>query len=166
MSIDTLKRIGWFLLLLLAQVIVLGRIHLFGVAMPLLYVYFILQFPSQHPRWAVLLWGFAMGLSVDCFFNTPGLAAASLTAMAAIQPYYLQLFVSKAFTEGLNPSLKTLGYQKYAYYSIPLVLLFCVLFFALEQFSFFNITRWLLCTICSAALTVVLIFTLEISKKG
>ncbi len=40
MSIDLLKRAGLFIVFALAQTIVLGRIHLFGYATPLLYVYF------------------------------------------------------------------------------------------------------------------------------
>lgn len=89
MTQDFLKRAGWFLVFVLAQAMVLGRIHLFGVATPLLYVYFVTQLPRNYPKWASLLWGFMMGLLVDIFSNTPGMASASLTLIAAIQPYYL-----------------------------------------------------------------------------
>ena len=165
MKIDFFKRLGMLLIFLLAQVIVLGRIHLFGVATPLLYVYFLLQMPYRHAKWAVLLWGFLMGLTIDIFFNTPGVAAASMTFIAALQPYYLEFFVAKGTAEGMKPSLKTLGTQKYIYYSIPLVLLFCLTFFTLELFSFFQLTHWLLCIGGSAALTFILIISLEAAKK-
>ena len=164
MTQDFLKRAGWFLVFVLAQAMVLGRIHLFGVATPLLYVYFVTQQPRNYPKWASLLWGFFMGLLVDIFSNTPGMASASLTLIAAIQPYYLELFVPRDAAENLRPSLVALGPVKYSYYVIPLVLLHCLMFFTLEHFSFFNILHWALCVVGSAVLTLVLIFTFETVK--
>lgn len=166
MTTETLKRLGWFMVFLLAQVFVLGRIYMFGVATPLLYVYFILQMPRNYPKWALLLWGFSLGLLVDIFFNTPGVAAASLTVIAAIQPYYMELFIPRDSSEDLRPSLKTLGALRYSNYTIPLVLVYCVLFFTLEHFSFFDALHWLLCVVGSTLLTLILIFTFEIAKKS
>ena len=158
MTIDFLKRMAWFLVFLFVQVVALGRIHFFGVATPLLYVYFVLQFPRNYPKWASLLWAFALGLAVDIFFNTPGLSAASLTCVAAIQPYYLELLLPNDAFEQLTPSAKTLGSIKY-------ITLHCLLYFMLERFSFFNATQWLLCIVGSTLLTMILILTLETLKK-
>jgi len=165
MTIELLKRFGWFVAFVLAQVIVLGRIHLFGVATPFLYVYFILQLPRNYPKWAGLLWAFFMGLSVDIFLNTPGFAATSLTLIAAIQPYYMELFVSRDSAEDMKPAMSTMGATRYTYFVVPLVLLFCLLFFTIEHFSFFNFSHWLSCVFGSAALTLVLIFAFEIAKN-
>jgi rod shape-determining protein MreD len=165
MSADFFKRLGWFTLFFLTQVIVLGRIHLFHYATPLLYVYFVAMFPRNYEKWAVLLWSFLLGLLIDIFSNTPGLAAASLTIIAAIQPYYLELYVPRDSADNLIPSIKTLGPLKYAYYIVPMVLLYCLLFYSLEMFTFFNALYWLMCVVGSTILTLVLIFTIEIGKK-
>ncbi len=165
MSADFFKRLGWFTLFFLAQVIVLGRIHLFHYATPLLYVYFVAMFPRNYEKWAVLLWSFLLGLLIDIFSNTPGLAAASLTIIAAVQPYYLELYVPRDSADNLIPSIKTLGPLKYAYYIVPMVLLYCLLFYSLEMFTFFNALYWLMCVVGSTILTLVLIFTIEIGKK-
>lgn len=165
MSIDFLKRLSWFGAFLLAQVLVLGQIHLFHYATPLLYVYFVTQFPRNHAKWAILLWSFMMGLLVDTFFNTPGVAAASLTLIGAIQPYYFELFVPRDSAEDLVPSLRNISPTKYAYYIVPLVSLYCMLFFSLEMFTFFNWLQWLLCVVSSALVTLLLIFTFEVAKK-
>ena len=117
MSADLLKRLGWFVLLFLAQTIVLGRIHLFHYATPLLYVYFVTMFPRNYEKWAILLWSFQLGMCIDIFSNTPGLAAASLTVIAAIQPYYLELFVPRDSAENLQPTMATIGPLKYTYYA-------------------------------------------------
>ncbi len=165
MTIEMLKRAGWFMVFVLVQAIVLGRIHLYGVATPLFYVYFVIQFPRNMPKWTSLLWSFFMGLSIDIFFNTPGLAAASLTAIAAIQPYYLELFMSRDSAEDMKPSLSSMGFTRYVYYAIPQIFLFCLLFFTLEHLSLFNLTHWALCILGSTLITLVLIFTFEIAKN-
>ena len=84
MNVDFLKRLLWFLVLIVAQVFVLNHIHLFAVATPLLYVYFVLLFPRNYPQWAILLWGFLMGVIIDTFSNTPGVASGALTFIAVM----------------------------------------------------------------------------------
>ncbi len=165
MTLDLLKRAGWFVVFVLAQAVVLGRIHLFGVATPLLYVYFVTQFPRNYPKWGVLLWSFLMGLMVDTFSNTPGLAAASLTLIAAIQPYLFEAFVPRDSIENLKPSLSTLGPFKYSYYIVILVVVYCLVFYSLELFNFFNWEQWALCVVGSAVVTLMLIFSFEIAKS-
>lgn len=164
MSADFLKRLGWFALFFLAQVLVFGRIHLFHYATPLFYVYFVAMFPRNHEKWAILVWSFLLGLCVDIFSNTPGLAAASLTVIAAIQPYYLELYVPRDSADNLKPSMKTLGPVKFAYYIVPIVLVYCLLFYSLEMLTFFNAFYWLMCVVGSAIITLLLIFTLEIGR--
>ena len=164
MKIDLLKRTGWFFAFVLVQVIVLGRIHLFNCATPLFYVYFVASFPRNYPKWATLLWSFFMGLLIDIFFNTPGLAAASLTVIAVIQPYFFELFVPRDSVDDLKPAMNTLGPVKYAYYIVTLVLLFCLVFYSLELLNYFNLMKWALCVVGSAAVTLLLIFTFEIAK--
>ena len=164
MSADFLKRLGLFALFFLAQVLVFGRIHLFHYATPLFYVYFVAMFPRNHEKWAILVWSFLLGLCVDIFSNTPGLAAASLTVIAAIQPYYLELYVPRDSADNLKPSMKTLGPVKFAYYIVPIVLVYCLLFYSLEMLTFFNAFYWLMCVLGSTAITLLLIFTLEIGR--
>jgi rod shape-determining protein MreD len=165
MSIDFLKRTVLLVVFVLAQALVLGRIHLFHYATPLLYVYFVTLFPRNYPKWGVLTWAFVMGLTVDMFFNTPGVAAASLTAVAAIQPYFYALFVPRDAAENLEPSLLNLGPTKYSYYIVTLVTVYCLLFFTLELFSFDNLFEWLMCVVGSTLITLLLIFTFEIAKR-
>lgn len=165
MSIDFLKRVVLFVAFVLAQAFVLGRIHLFHYATPLLYVYFVTLFPRNYPKRDVLTWAFAMGLIIDIFTNTPGLAAASLTAVAAIQPYFFALFVPRDAVETLEPSLLNLGPTKYSYYIVTLVTIYCLLFFTLEMFSFDHLLEWLMSVVGSILVTLALIITFEIAKR-
>lgn len=162
---DLLKRAALFIVLVLAQAIVLGRIHLFDCATPLIYVYFVTMFPRNYPKWAVLLWSFLMGLLIDTFTNTPGLASASLTLLAVLQPYYYELFVPRDSAESLQPSLANLGPTKYSYYVVVMVLFYCMVFYALELFTFFNLMEWMMNVVGSSLITLALIYTFEIAKS-
>ncbi|MBQ8657365.1 MAG: rod shape-determining protein MreD [Prevotella sp.] len=161
MTVDSLKRLLIFIVLCMAQVLVLNRIHLFSIATPLLYVYFVLLFPRNYPKWALLFWSFGLGLVNDTFSNTPGVACASMTLLGVIQPYCLELFVPRDAVEDFRPAVYSLGISKYIYYALPLTLLYCLVFFALESFNFFNWLQWLECTGGSTLLTFALILTLE-----
>ena len=161
MNVDLLRRLALFVILCLAQVLVLGQIHLFGCATPLLYVYFIISIRRHYPRWGLLLWGFCMGLLLDTFSNTPGVAAGSLTFLAFVQPYLLSFFIPRESAEDLSPRITTLGPAKYAWYSLISKLIFCILFFTLEQFSFFDPVEWLLNVRGSTLITFLLVFVID-----
>ena len=98
-----------FVILCLAQALVLNHINLYGCATPLMYIYFIMLFRRGFPRWAVLLWSFFMGLCIDVFSNTPGVAAASATFLGFLQPYLLEIFTPRESPEDLLPTMRSLG---------------------------------------------------------
>lgn len=166
MTVDFLRRLFLFVVLCLVQALVLNRVHLFGYAIPLLYLHFVLLFPRNYPKWALLLWCFALGLVNDTFSNTPGVACASLTLIAVLQSYWLELFVPRDAAEDFSPSLTSLGYGKFIAYALPLMLFYCLLFFALEAFNFFNWENWLISSFTSALLTWVLVMTIEQVKRN
>jgi len=161
MNIDFVKTLGWFLILVLAQVFVLNHIHLFSFATPLPYVYFILLFRRNCPQWVIVLWGFIMGLLIDTFSNTPGVSSGSLTLIAALQPYILRAFVSHDNAEDLQPGVTSLGFGRYVWYSLILTFVYCIVFFSLDMFSFFNFFVWLQCVVGSTILTLLFLLVIE-----
>lgn len=165
MSLDLFKRLGLFIIMCAVQILILNHIHLFDVATPFLFVYFAISFRRGTPKWAILLWCFAMGLAVDVFSNTPGLASGALTFAGLIQPYLLELFVPRDSTDDLECSAATLGTGKYTLLSFILLFVFCLLFFMLEAFTFYNWIYWLICTGSSTVLTLVLILAIESIRK-
>ena len=155
------SRLAMFVALLLAQVLVLNHVWLMNVATPLLYVYFAITFPRNTEKGEVLVWCFILGLLVDIFSNTPGLAAGSLTLIGMIQTYLVELFVPRDSAENLDVSAATLGWGKFSMLSGILILIYCLLFFILEAFNFFDWQLWLLRAVCSAALTLGLMLAIE-----
>lgn len=48
MIITYIHRIGWFIGLVLLQVLILNNVHIAGYATPFLYIYFILEVQFRH----------------------------------------------------------------------------------------------------------------------
>ena len=165
MVIDTLRRALHFVVLCLVQALVFNHVHLFGYATVLLYVYFVVIFPRNYPRWAILLWSFALGLCVDMFTNTPGMAAASLTLVGFLQPYLLELFLPRDAAENIRSSAATLGFTKFLMLASILVFVHCLVFFTIESFGFFNWQEWALTIVSTSVLTLVLLITIETIRK-
>ena len=155
------NRLLMFVVLLLAQVLVLNHVWLLNVATPLLYVYFAITFPRNTAKGEVLVWCFFLGLLIDIFSNTPGLAAGTLTLIGMTQTYLVELFIPRDSVEDLEVSAATLGWGKFSMLSGILILVYCLLFFILEAFNFFDWQLWILRAVCSAALTLLLMLTIE-----
>ena len=160
-----LNRLWMFVALLAVQVLVLNHVWLLNVATPLLYVYFAITFPRNTEKGEVLVWCFLLGLLIDIFSNTPGLAAGSLTLIGMIQVYLVELFSPRDSAENLEISAATLGWGKFSMLSGILTLTYCLLFFILEAFNFFDWQLWLLRAVCSSALTLVLMLAIESVRK-
>ena len=158
---EHVERLIMFVVLLVVQMLILNHICLLQVAMPLLYVYFAITFRRGTPMWMILLWNFALGLMVDVISNTSGLAAGCMTLIGFIQPYLLEPLVPRDSAENLKTSASTLGVSKFVTLSAILVSIYCLVFFALESFSFFNWQLWILRAVGSALITLVLIFAIE-----
>ena len=161
MAIELLNRLAMFMALFVAQVLILNHVHLFDVATPLLYVYFAITFHRGFPKWIMLLSCFLLGLVIDIFSSTPGLAAGCMTLVAFVQPYVLETVVPRDSAADLEVSLKSLGTNKFRFLSSVITVFFCLLFFAVEAFSFFDWLVWLERAFTSAVLTWILMMAIE-----
>ncbi len=165
MAIVFLKRFGWFLLLVLVQVLVLNHVHLLGYATPFMYVYFILMLPANVSKHALLVWGFFLGLAVDIFSNTPGMNAAATTFLAFMRPSLLSLFAPRDCADDMEPSLKSMGIELFSRYVLTGVVLHHILLLIVESFSFFNIVSLSIKIISSALFTTLCILAMEGIRK-
>lgn len=165
MIIDLLKKLAAFIILCLAQALVCNHIHLFQCATPYIYIYMVLLFPLNYPKWAIMVWCFMLGLVVDTFSNTPGIAAASLTLIGAIHPYWLRLFGKQDSPEDMEASYRDLGVTKFMLYLFVLVLIYCTAFVSLETFTFVNWLQWLINISGSTLITFIVLIAISSLNK-
>lgn len=162
-----LSRAGWFLLLLLLQVLVLNHIHIAGYATPMPYVYFLLLLPSDTPRWVYIILGFVLGLLVDVFTDTPGMASASMCFTALIVPPLLQVFSpADNEDEAFLPSVRSMGWWKFLLLVVLAALVNTSLFFLMEIFSFYNWMSLLISIGGSTALTILFVIAIELIRTS
>lgn len=155
------------IILTLLQALFFGRIHLFGVAIPLVYTWFVLRTKRGTSRILLMVLSFILGLAVDIFGNTPGLAATSMTLIACIQPYVLELFLRREDAPNFKPTLHTLGFLRYLTYALILLSIYCLVFFTLYLLpGFTDWFTWFLSVLSSLLLTLAVVIAIETSKKS
>lgn len=150
------------LALILAQVIVFNHICLFNVAVPMVFIYFILRLPITMPVNWVLTVSFFAGLMVDIFSDTQGMNAMACTILAICRKPIFRLYVPREEdVTRPEPSMHTLGKDVYIKYLLTATLLYCILIFTIEAFTFFNPLRLGLRIICSTLLSALLMLGID-----
>ena len=159
------KTVIQFIVLFVAMILlqlVCNKIVLWGIAMPVVFIYLILRLPvNLHDGW-VLTIAFFTGLLLDIFNNTPGMNALASTIMAATRRPVFNLFVSRENDMNIPiPSVDSMGVGDYFKYMATLVTLYCALIFMIQAFSLHNIGLTLARIAGSSVLSIIIIFGLD-----
>ncbi|GHT53812.1 rod shape-determining protein MreD [Bacteroidia bacterium] len=161
MTISGLKQLLLFILLVFLQVGLFNKIHLFGFATPLPYIYFIIKLPGNMNRNAVLLLSAFIGITIDMFEYTPGINMLACVIISFFRYYLLKVFTPRDIFDNYVPSFNALGYGLFLRYAGMMIFLFISVLFITEAMSLFD--PWtLFCRIAgSFLLTFLLIFAFE-----
>ena len=156
--------------LILFQVLVLNNIQVSGYINPYMYVLFILLLPFETPRWLLLISGFAIGISIDLFANTPGMHTSATVFMAFSRPYVLTLLMPHdEYEQSTYPRLYYYGFTWFLKYSLILVFLHHTFLFYVEAFRttffFHTMLRVLLSTLFSVFLIILSQFFIYRKQK-
>ena len=159
--INLIHRLEWFVGLVLLQVLILNQMHIVGYATPFFYIYFILKFNSRAGRNGLMLWAFALGLTVDTLGNTPGMNAAAATFLAFSRNSILRLVTLRNEEEGFYPGIKTLGFSSFFRYGLLACGVFCTVFLLIDTFSFFDVGNLVLKILTSTVSTLICVMCAE-----
>ena len=162
---DLVRNIVRFALFIFVQVYVLYRIEpLHQFITPYLYFLFILWLPFSVSRFWQLIIGFILGLTLDYFIQRPGLHAAACVLIAYVRPFIINILSPKDESEFnyREPSPRALGWTPYAVYVFILTLLHHGYLFFLEWLSFGSFLIFFVKVIASTAVSMLLIFTVEL----
>lgn len=151
-----------FVIVILLQVTIFDYILLFGYASPIIFIYCLLRLPISLNRNLLLTLAFISGLTVDIFADTAGVNALACTLLAAFKlPVFRAYLIKDIDTDGLIPSISSLGWITYMKYLLTLVFIYCTIVFVIEYFSFFNVIEMVLRIGASTLLTFVLLLALD-----
>ncbi len=134
----------------------------YNLAVPFLYILFILLLPFKIPNGLLFLLAFFTGLTVDVFYDTLGLNAAACSVLAFVRIIFISLTVQRdGFDNEPDPSLGIMGFRWFIFYAIILTFSHHLILFTFETFSFYEFGYTLLRVIFSSLFTVILMLLAE-----
>jgi rod shape-determining protein MreD len=141
-----------FILLVFMQVFLLKNITLYNLSTPYLYILFILLLPFEIPNLLLYVLAFILGLTIDAFYDTPGLHAAACVLLAFVRILFISITVQKdGFDNEPEPTLSIMGLRWFFTYALILTLFHHFFLFNLEVFRFseipYTLTRFVLSSI-------------------
>lgn len=147
-----------FVLLVVAQVLLVNHIRLGGFVHPYIYLIFVMLLPVNMPGWQLLLSGFGIGLVIDLFMGTLGMHAGATTLMAFCRPSIIKLVSgSLKFDSIREPNLSQLDFLWFLRYTLCMVFVHNFTLFMLEGFSFHLVGQALLRILISIPVSTFLI---------
>lgn len=157
-----LKYVFLFIALVLVQVLVCNNILLFGVAVPFVFIFFIITLPMNVSLNMLMCVSFLMGFTVDLFSDTMGLNSLACLILSVVKKPVFYAYLSKddKFLTAV-PSIATVGWAEYLKFIMTLSAVYCILIFGIELFSFASLWRILLMASTSALFTLILVVALD-----
>lgn len=160
MKLNYLKEFLIFILLILVQVLLLNRINLFGIATPVIYIWFLLKLPVGRSPYYVIISGFLMGIIIDIFLNTPGMNAAATTIVAAFRKPIIGMFYERDTFDEYVPGINT-DASKFVRFTIFTMLLHITILFFIESFTLFNLVNTLIRIITSSVVSILIVLATD-----
>jgi len=167
-STNILYNIARFILLLAAQVVIFNNMELFGFITPYPYILFIMLYPVDGNRLALLASSFALGLMMDSFCDSGGVHAAACLVLAYVRPSIFK------FSFGLSYEYQTIRIndvltpERFSFILLSVAAHHIVLFI-LEIFnlSFFwsILARTIGSTVFTIVMCIILIYLFKPSRR-
>ena len=130
-----------FFSFLLAQMLISNFVDFGPMLFIAIYPLFIITLPTSISLVAVLLWGFAMGFSIDILYTgIAGMNTAAAVMLAFIREPILRLFMRKGEVDSqIRPGMAEMGFSRFLVYSARLAISFTVnmLLLLLLEFGIF-----------------------------
>jgi rod shape-determining protein MreD len=149
-----------FIVLVFIQVFLLKNIDLYNLSTPYFYILFILLLPFEVPNVLLFILAFILGITIDAFYDTPGLHAAACVMLAFVRIVFISITVQKdGFDNEPEPTLSIMGFRWFLTYAIVLTLVHHFFLINLEAFSLsqieFTISRILLSSLFTVFLILI-----------
>ncbi len=103
----------------------------------LIYPVIILMLPIKLDRTLSLLLAFIIGISMDMFYDSPGVHAAAAVTTGYLRPFLLAWMEPyEGYNVRESPTMEKLGFRWYAVYLAVLLFIHLLFYFSIEAFSF------------------------------
>ncbi|MCM1291487.1 MAG: rod shape-determining protein MreD [Prevotella sp.] len=162
MSRDTLDIAALFIIMVLVQVLVFNHVVLFHVAVPIIFIYFIIRVSMGIDTKVLLTLSFILGFIVDVFSDTLGVNTLSCTILAMLKrPIFYSYVQRDDNVKDIVPNISRLGIFDYSKYLLTMTGIYCVLSFTIEYFSFASVKDIIIATLSSTFLSFILMLGID-----
>src|SRR6476620_5010611 len=154
MNSTLLYNIARFILLLAAQILIFNNMNFLGYINPYPYILFIILYPVNGNKTALLLSSFVLGIIMDMFCNSGGVHAAACLVLAYYRPAIFKFSFGLSYeyqTVRLNDVLTP---ERFSFILIAVVLHHLVLF-VLEIFKITFLWDILVRTVLTTLFTII-----------
>lgn len=154
---DWTKQIGWYIVVMILQVLLFDQLQLLGVCHPYIYILCLLMMPITLPHSADMFIGAAAGLIMDVFCNSMGVHTAACILIMFVRPYLIGALVNDKDRLNEQISLRALGMEALLRYVVIMVVIHHLTVFLLAAWSWAHIGFVLIETIVSSIITISII---------
>lgn len=151
-----------FVIMVLVQALICNHIALFNVAVPMIFIYFIIRLPIGINQSLLYTLSFLLGFTIDLFSDTPGVNALACTLLAVMKRPAFYAYVQRDDrSEDTVPCLSSLGWAVYSKFLLTMVAGYCLMAFSIEFFSFADVKDVLIMAGSSSLLTFLLLLGID-----
>jgi len=147
-----------FIVLVLAQALLLNHIDFLGFINPYLYLLFIILFPFTGNKSLLIFLSFLLGLTIDIFSDSGGIHAAASVFIAYLRPLILKYSFGISYEYNVI-KINNVDFGKRLLYVGSMVFIHHSILFSLEIFNTDHILLILKSTLFSGIFSILLILS-------
>jgi rod shape-determining protein MreD len=152
-----------FILLLILQVFIIGKLDISTFIHPNILLLFLLLLPVNLGPAPTLFIGFFSGLVLDMFTDSAGFSSTGFLIVSYLRLNYIRSFVHADVREAaIEPGIANMGYRWFALYAAAMCLVYHVIYAFIESFRFSDSLYNLWSALSSAFVSLVLVFFFQI----
>lgn len=163
-----LFNIARFILLLAVQVVIFNNFNFLGYINPFPYILFIILYPVNGNKYALLLSSFFLGITMDLFCNSGGVHAAACLLLAFVRPSIFKFSFGLSYEYQTVRLNDTLTPERFSFILIAVIIHHLTLF-VLEVFTFEYlwdiVLRTIISTIFTLIICILIIYLIKPSKR-
>ncbi|GAA4064254.1 MAG: rod shape-determining protein MreD [Flavobacterium sp.] len=157
-----------FILLLAVQVVIFNNFNFLGYINPFPYILFIILYPVNGNKYALLMSSFFLGITMDLFCNSGGVHAAACLLLAFVRPSIFKFSFGLSYEYQTVRLNDTLTPERFSFILLAVIIHHLTLF-VLEVFTFEYLWDIVLRTIISTIFTIIIciliIYLIKPSKR-
>lgn len=157
-----------FILLLAVQVVIFNNFNFLGYINPFPYILFIILYPVNGNKYALLMSSFFLGITMDLFCNSGGVHAAACLLLAFVRPSIFKFSFGLSYEYQTVRLNDTLTPERFSFILLAVIIHHLTLF-VLEVFTFEYlwdiILRTIISTISTIIICILIIYLIKPSKR-